>query len=367
VTSWGLRLAAAALILITGYYLFVIFMFSDQLFRGLSAPGQQMSAQDFQRHVGNLEFLTRIMLVATVVLLLTTMARFYMMPEAGAVLLVIGTAFFFGIPFLIDSFGGADEKLPRALARVAVHGAPRLFLKNQYVLAGMMLMGVGAFQLLVHGVLLLIHARSRRPKANDEAAKTAASVRKAQDKFLGPCWTLPFCRDTDKKLCPIRHSKRPCWRTGRGCYCDQNIILTLSGGNTYSASRGTAGYLSRTATVARPKTYREKREQCLSCPVYLHHQSQKYRLLAPGTLVGAVVLFIFYREQIINAFPNGMLALGKAMSGLTFGTTPGQVPQWAVDLGSNPILSWMIVIVGGLLLVAYLLHTVEWALYRLGV
>ena len=366
VMDWALRIAAAAVVLITGYYIYATVAQSDQLFRGLAAPGQQMSAEEFQRHIGNMQLLTKLLLLACAVLVVTGLGRSYMMPETGVVMLLIGAALFFGMPLLIDNMGGPAQGLPKALAKIGI-GNPREFLKGQYVLAGAGVMAAAACHLLIHAVLFVIGARSRRPRANEEAARTAAQVRKANDKFLGPCWTLPFCRDTEKKLCPVRHSKKPCWRTGRGCYCDQNIILTLSGGNQYNASRGAAGFLSRTATVHRPKTLREKREQCLSCPVYLHHQSQKYKFLAPAVTVGIIGGLAYYWGTVSTLYPTAMQALGRALSGLSFGGRAGEVPAWAMDLASNNILSWVIVFVGGMLLVAYLLHAVEWALYRLGI
>ena len=41
--------------------------------------------------------------------------------------------------------------------------------------------------------------------------------------------------------------------------------------------------------MVRPKTLSEKRAQCLSCPVYLHHQQQKYTLAAPLSILAVAV------------------------------------------------------------------------------
>ncbi len=364
IMTWGMYLAAAAVVLISGYYIYGTVAASDQLFRGLAGPAQQMSPQEFQRHVANLQLLTKLLVLAAVILSVCALGRYYPMPETGAVLALVGAALFFGMPLLIDNMGGPAQQLPRALRGF---GDPRTYLKGQFALSGLILIGVGGAQLLVHAVLFAVTARQRRPKANEEASKTAQQVRKSNDKFMGPCWELPFCRDTEKKLCPIRQSKRSCWRTGRGCYCDQNVILTLSGGNQYNASRGAAGYLSRTATVARPKSLREKREQCLQCPVYLHHQGQKYKVLAPGVVVGIVGATAYFWANLQTVYPNAMQTFGRAMSGLSFGTKAGEVPVWATDLAGNQILGVMILLVAAMVAIAYLLHAVEWTLYRLGI
>jgi hypothetical protein len=364
ITLWGLRLGAAAVILISGYYIYATLAASQQLFRGMTPLNTVMSVEEFQRHVANMQLLTKVLLLGSTVLVVTALARYYAFPETGAVLLLVGAALFWGMSFIINDMGGPPGGLHKSLLKL---GNPREYLKSQFGLAGLGMMGAGVIQLVFHAIILAAGARHRRPKANAEAAKTASQVRKANDQFLGPCWNLPFCRDTDKKLCPIRHSKKPCWRTGRGCYCDQNVILTLSGGNAYAASRGTAGYLSYTASVARPKSLKEKREQCLSCPVYLHHQGQKYKVLAPGVLLGAVALFAMYWETAKNLYPDSMKALGRSLSTFSFGTAAGTVPRWATDLANTHEIMWLLIVVGGLLLIAYLMHGVEWMLYRLGI
>jgi hypothetical protein len=361
--NWGMRLAGLAIVVIVGYYVYGITAQSDSLFRA-THNGQVMSAADFQRHLANMELLTKVLLAAAIVLVICVLGRFYGYPEAGAAILVVGAVLFFAMPFIIQSFGGVGA-VPRQLSRL---GDPRGYLESRFQLAGLVLLASGGFFLLIHGFILVGGMRNRRPKADAEAAKTAQQVRKPQDKFLGPCWTLPFCRDTDKKLCPIRQRGKPCWRGGRGCYCDQQIILTISGGSQYQASRGGLGYLSRQANVTRPKSMKEKREQCLQCPVYLHHQGQKYQVLTPAAITLAVGLFVYYWGSISTIYPNAVNALGRSLSGFTFGAQQqGGVPAWATDLATNPGMMWTIVIVIAVLMVAYILHGLEWLLYRLGI
>jgi hypothetical protein len=363
ILAWLLRVAAAAIILITGYYVYATWFQSDQLFRGMATTGGQIAPAEFQRFVANMQLLMKLLTLAAVVVIVAGLIRFYDAAEFGGVLVVVGLLLAAGMPLLIDGLGGETKGLSRRLAAL---GNPREYLRSQYVFAGAMLLVVGAIQLLVHGVLYALSAAKRRPKADPEAAKTAAQVRKTQDRFLGFCWELPFCRDTDKKLCPIRNTKKPCWRTGRGCYCDQNVILTISGGSAYAQSRGAMGHSSR-ATVVRPKSLSEKREQCLQCPVYLHHQSQKYKLLAPLTVIATIACFVLFRDSLRQLYPGVITAFGRAMAGLSFGPKPDGVPVWAGELAANATLSWMLLIVLGILIVAYLLHAVEWTLYRLGV
>src|SRR5687767_4531246 len=86
--DWGMRIAALGIVLITGYYVYATLMAGDQLFRGLSAPGTVMPAPDFQRHVGNVELLTRALLVCCAVGTLAVLARYYQFAEAGLALVL---------------------------------------------------------------------------------------------------------------------------------------------------------------------------------------------------------------------------------------------------------------------------------------
>ena len=358
------KIAGVVLLCVTGYYIYAAVMAGDALFRGLVNFNQTMSVGDFQRHITNMKNLTLVLQLAAAIGVIAAMIRFYDYAEGGAVLLLLGLGLAIGMPILIDTYGGSTQGLPRNLARIA---NPREILRAQFVLAGLILAVPGGIQLLIHGIIWFAGARARRPQA--DAEKASQTVRKQQDKFLGKCWELPFCRDTEKKLCPVRETRKPCWRRGRGCYCDQNIILRLSGGPANpQVILYHGGTSSRPTSVVRAKSWQEKRAHCLGCPVYLHHQAQKYQVAAPMAILAIIGGFVLFRATIMAMYPNAMLSIGRTFSGLSFGpVTPGGVPQWAHDMGQNQGLMWMAIIVVLTLLVAYSLQAVEWVLYRLGI
>lgn len=358
-----ITIAAVVLVAVTGYYVYATLAGSSQLFRGMTPEMRPMSPAQFQTHARNLEMLTRVLIIASIVLSIGVLGRYYDRMEGGAALVVLGLALAFGMPFVIDSFGGPEAGLPKALREF---GNPRGYLKSQFQFSGLAMTALGMAQLIIHAVLFVLDFKNRRPQANPEAQKTASQVRKTQDRFLGKCWQLPFCRDTDKELCPVRHHGAPCWRHGRGCYCDQNIILAISGGE-YAASRGAAGYLSRSATVVRPKTLSEKREQCLQCPVYLHHQGQKLKLFTGLFFVALIGGLVFYWSSVKTLWPTAVHALGRATSGFTFGAEAGKVPQWALELGNLQMYMWFFMSIIFILVVAYALNAIEWILFRLGI
>ncbi len=356
------KIAAIVLVCITGYYIYATMMAGDQLFRGMASYNQPMSLADFQRHVTNLRNLMLVLQLTAIIATVAALIRFYDYPEGGAVILLLGLGMAIGMPIFIDNYGGSSQGLSKALAKVA---NPREILRSQYALAGLIMAVPGGIQLLIHGLIWLGGARARRPQA--DAEKTAQSVRKQQDKFMGKCWELPFCRDTEKKLCPVRETKSPCWRKGRGCYCDQNIILRLSGGPANPQVILYHGGASRPSSVVRAKSWKEKRAHCLGCPVYLHHQAQKYQVAAPGTIIAIIAAFVLFRTTVMGLYPNAMTSLGRAFSGLSFGPSSNGVPEWAVDMAQNQGLMWMAIIVGITLILAYSLQVVEWVLYKLGI
>lgn len=212
VFNWGLRLAGLVIFLVTAYYIYGTIAASDQLFRAIDQPGKYLPVQEFQRSADNMALFTKVLFVASVVLIVSMLGRYLPYAEAGAALAIVGVVLFFGVPMVVDNMGGPAQALPKAFQKAIQSRGfidPRAYLKGQFSFCGMLFLGAGLADLLVHGVIWAASARARRPKPNEESAKTASQVRKTENKFLGKCWELPFCRDTDKKLCPIRSSNKP--------------------------------------------------------------------------------------------------------------------------------------------------------------
>ncbi len=167
------------------------------------------------------------------------------------------------------------------------------------------------------------------------------------------------------------HSRKPCWREGRGCYCDQNIVLMLSGERGPRVpGRSAQGFVSAHSIISnKPKTPAEKRAQCLGCPIYLHRQGQKYRLFAPTVVVAVLATILVNKLWIDEIYPRAIQGLGRALRGFSFGTpsaAAAEVPQWAQDLSMQVGVQWLIDNVACLLAIGYLIHLVEWGLYKMG-
>jgi hypothetical protein len=362
ILSWVLLLSGIALVLAVGYILYGVFFASDSLF-GAGLRSSQ-AAGNLPQVVHNLQLACTAVTIAGIVVLLAAMARYWMHAETGVFLLLIGGAFFFGVPYLVAS----SAESYRGLAKNQVVA----LLSSEFILIGAVFLGIAGIQVLIHSIIFIAGRAARKPGVTTDISQGAFTGKKMekQDKFMGPCWTLPFCRDSAKRVCPVLHRGRPCWRDGHGCYCDQNIVMMLSGDRGRAAARSAQGFVSmQSLSVTRQKTAAEKRAQCLGCPIYLHRQNQKYRLFAPTCLVVVAGSILMNKVWIDEKYPEAVRGIGRALRGFSFSAGPNapDVPAWAVNLSNMALVEWLLLFTVGLLVVGYLIHGVEWALYKLGI
>lgn len=364
ISGFALTVGGLALVLALGYVVYGLFGAADTLFGALQPGGAGRAAH--QQVMRNMQLVGMVLTYGSIALALGVIARYWMFPEAGVGLVTAGLAFFFGLPFLVHSAAGAYPDTSRAPVENLLVG--------QFTLMGALFLGVGGLQLVVHTAQILLSRGGKRPGLSTDVSQGAFTEKKVEkrDQFLGPCWTLPFCRDSNKRVCPVLNRKKPCWVDGRGCYCDQNIVLMLSGDRgTRAPGRSVSGFVPAQALAGtqRQKSRAEKRTQCLGCPIYLHRQSQKYRLFAPSAIAAVLALILLNKQWVDEIWPETILAVGRAARSfaLSSGTETGAVPGWALELSTNSGLEWMVLLIAGFMLVGYLLHGVEWALYKLGV
>ena len=354
------------LVLSLGYLLYGVTFAGESLFSHTVPGGGKMSAADVAIQTRNIGWAAQGVLLGGLAALLGAFLRFWSFAELAAGLVVAGAAIAFGVPFYVTS--RASSFTPSDPGVVAL-------INPTATLAGTIIGGMGAALLLIHAVGWLVDRASNRRRVSTDVAGGALSARGVErtDKFLGACWTLPFCRDTVKKACPIRQKKRACWKDGRGCYCDQQVVLMLSGdrgkASQAGASPGSVGFVPAYQLTAGPRrNAAEKRMMCLGCPVYLHRQQQKYRLLAPLSVAAIAAGVYFIKDWFGMFYPTTLLAMGRLLGSFSFGApTEGGVPAWVTDMAQQTFFMWMILILVAVILLAYLLRVTEWALYKLGV
>ena len=116
----------------------------------------------------------------------------------------------------------------------------------------------------------------RRPASPRSQSHEARSAYR-----LARCWEMPYCHEAIKEMCPAFQRRRSCWRIKQGCNCDPYLIESLlrKGVGKEIGARDAAYLRSDLAGNRRMGT--ERTRECRSCPIFIEHQRQKFRVLNP--------------------------------------------------------------------------------------
>jgi len=193
---------------------------------------------------------------------------------------------------------------------------------------------------------------------------------KPRSQFLGPCWNLPYCKDSIRGKCPIYIKKQgPCWRNKRGCMCDQTILLLASAPNwkqnvaaTVDKLDGKIGGRVMPELPPQPQlSHAAKVERCRQCVIFNLHQEQKYKLVVGVVLAGTLGSVIFYNSQLLNGigyfFTSANLLIGR------FSTSTTVTPLY--PHGAPPLVEWAILVAAVLVVIANILQVAEWWCFKL--
>ncbi len=106
--------------------------------------------------------------------------------------------------------------------------------------------------------------------------------REAQNaNMFSPCWKLPFCREVIRKQCPAFIAKTTCWKFGRGCYCDEEMISRIIRGESMDNVK------------APTRMSRQGKPPCHRCYIFLEHQGLKYRIASPLAVPATIAIMYF--------------------------------------------------------------------------
>lgn len=106
--------------------------------------------------------------------------------------------------------------------------------------------------------------------------------REAQNATMfSPCWKLPFCREVIRKQCPAYLAKTTCWKFGRGCYCDEEMISRIVRGESMDNVK------------APTRMSRQGKPPCHRCYIFLEHQGMKYRVASPMAVPLTIAIMYF--------------------------------------------------------------------------
>jgi hypothetical protein len=272
------------------------------------------------------------------------------MPYLGAILIGAGLAIHFGAPLVLGGMGKT-----RLLAAVADT------LRN----AGFGLAVVGVLKQGYEVVTWAMNLPNRMKQKADvgfaQQAEPAQRKVAREATMFSPCWKLPYCREVIRKQCPAFLAKKTCWKFGRGCYCDEEMIGRIIRGESLDVIKAP----TRLSQTGKPP--------CGRCHIYLEHQGYKYKMVSPLAFPGtAIVMFLIWPlySRLFMAFTTS-----KIWDTLSFDTTkiaPDSIktnPNNATVSSLDPeqVAHFATILIGvlvGFFVFVYISKFIEWAIYK---
>jgi hypothetical protein len=266
----------------------------------------------------------------------------------------------FGLPILMSMQGVGAQGNPIAQNLIQTTG-----------MAGKLIVGVVLIRVIAAIVAYIREAperqaeRQRQLEESEGPQKTQVTLSR-----YGKCWQLPFCHQAIRDVCPAYVAKKTCWKFGRGCNCDADMIEMMirqgarkAGAVSPDKQRTQQAYIRDELEVDDAKP-RERTIPCSRCAIYNEHQRQKFSLLNPFFIVVTIVLLVILFPVVMKAYTATIVALSHFAE--TFIIQRGSITidasQWFRHLDTPAVKVFFIVIVFAFLF-AYVLRVIEWAIF----
>lgn len=314
---------------------------SGQLRPDLPPPGVALLSA-----AGKILFVSGVL--ASICLALVTVEEVYWSVVGG----VVGLILLFGVPALVANY--AQSETPAATA-VALWGT----------LTAKALIIVAALRVLYEIYRSLAEGSEQCKAPEEEVRRAREKVRKPpRESVFARCWQMPFCHDAVRELCPAFKARKSCWKFGRGCNCDPDLVETLIRSRAAGPSRqarAAEGAFIRSELQADTIRHRSERTiPCSKCPIFTEHQRRKFRVINPLLILGTLVLVVVLSEPLGRVYSG----LARGIAGLIAGTalnpaTGGNV-QWWYNYLDTPTLQTAFVVIVGLFCLSWVLKLGEW-------
>ncbi len=344
VTHWMISVGAILFVLGLVYLLYALF------FAGLE-QAQNFTPADQARIQGNLTLFGRLILLGAGMVVVGVAWNYLEEATVGVILLLLAIFFYWGLPFLIGQF--ATLPTPGTLHAYALVQLRQLV----WVLfpPGLVLT---VFVGIAQGIRRLRYGASL-----DQTLKLGSGVtrQQTQQRFLGKCWQLPYCRDYVRQRCPIYHARRTCWREGVGCMCEEkNIAKALIDVRISDNPEANAKYIPHNTTL----TKWELRQRCGECVIYNEHQRQKYQLFAPLTVGMVIGIAYFFREPLRGQVYNLLGLLDNLLARFTLMPSEAREGVLKAAAQANETAAWILYIALTIMVLSYALRTVETVIFK---
>jgi len=321
------------------------------LIHGNLAAASPLASSEQLLHPLRLASLTLEISLITLACCLTLL--FFSTAAVAFSVLVLGIFLHLGTPLLLFNQVG----------RTAATGIIVLPLRQ----AGIVLIALGLIKYGIDAMFWIRQLPERMQARADigvaEKAEPAQRRLAKNSNAFSPCWQLPFCREVIRKQCPAYLARKTCWKFGRGCYCDEEMISRIIRGESLD-------------TIKAPtRMSRKGKPPCGRCYIYLEHQSHKFRLYSPlavpATVIGVYALWPIY-TKVFNGFNQYLNKFWDLVSfnPRNLATGPLKIdPQSVKDMSQlNPdqVTHVALVIFGvllGFMMLIYISKFIEWAIY----
>ena len=360
-TLLGLRLGAVAFVLVLGYIIY-------GLASGNVLRATGFSAEDRARVYDNIALACRLLNISGVVLILCAALRYYTEETLGYIFSIVGTALYFGTPWVFSAFF-PESALASNQAIGSIVWAIRVF--------GMIIF-VPGFVLVVRDVILrvtLARLKADIAKRRREYGVSSFIVGEISDEeedkpqlrkpgIYAKCWHTSYCRDFVKQFCPAYEKRKSCWKIKSGCMCDEGLMLKAMRIKSKEAEMFERDLRYRHGAVTKGQlTAAQKRQRCRECVIYQFHQQQKYKLVSPLVLPAAVAALYYLFPWLESRFDDAVRFIDWFMSKVSFlPQAAGSMPQQSAV---PDIFFWLFFIWLAILIISYSLHLVEWCIFKL--
>lgn len=305
--------------------------------------------------ISNLKLATTILNWSVIFMGVSLIILMFDEGKVDIALIVLGLLFHFGVPWYLFS--------PN-VGRSAATGAMASIFRN----GGFILTVLGLCKYALDAMRWISTLPDRvRGRADVGVAHQAevAQQRIARNaSMFSPCWQLPYCREVIRKQCPAYLAKKRCWKFGRGCYCDEEMISRIIRGESLEVIK------------APTRLSRQGKPPCGRCYIYLEHQTLKFRAMSwlgiPGTVLAMFGIWPIYTKL----FQTLAGSMDKFWAGLSFNaynavpgalktTVPGatdygQLNQQQVEAFAQTLFG----VILGFMLLIYISKFIEWAIFK---
>lgn len=269
--------------------------------------------------------------------------------ELTGIAMVIGAAVLFFAPVYIPMLMGGDQA-PGEVAAAALGQVQR---------GGLALGAIGFF---VFGVDIVQRVQSRvKHGSKADTMKYGKGMKQEtdyQNRLLGKCWQMPYCRKYVREKCPIYHSGRTCWKERVGCMCEEKVIANaMSGINIPKDAIAAAKFIPYDNKLPMEL----KRERCKQCIIFNEHQRHKYKIALPAILFGTIGFYVLMRDPLKAMFRSIALAGDRFVNQATFNKDSAldRADQMGVTLFQEVLAVALMLIV-----MAYLLKLAEYLFFK---